>query len=73
MPHKMNPKDFENVVSLWKAYMPRVVSLLASQITEHQGDSTNDFVETTTYEILIATSFVTKELDAHLKKIEIVT
>lgn len=73
MPHKMNPKDFENVVSLWKAYMPRVVSLLSSQITEHQGDSTNDFVEPATYEILIATSFVTKELDAHLKKIEIVT
>src|SRR5581483_7731491 len=24
MPHKVNPKDFENVKSLWKAYMPRL-------------------------------------------------
>jgi adenylosuccinate lyase len=41
MPHKVNPKDFENVKSLWKAYMPRIVTLLSDQISEHQRDLTN--------------------------------
>ncbi|MHC4399141.1 MAG: lyase family protein [Planctomycetota bacterium] len=41
MPHKVNPKDFENVKSSWKAYMPRIVTLLMDQISEHQRDLTN--------------------------------
>jgi adenylosuccinate lyase len=41
MPHKVNPKDFENVKSLWKAYMPRMVTVLMDQISEHQRDLTN--------------------------------
>src|SRR5207247_4253929 len=41
MPHKVNPKDFENVKSLWKAYMPRIVTVLMDQISEHQRDLTN--------------------------------
>ena len=38
MPHKVNPKDFENVKSLWKAYAPRLVTVLMDQISEHQRD-----------------------------------
>jgi len=41
MPHKVNPKDFENVKSLWKAYMPRLTTVLLDQISEHQRDLTN--------------------------------
>jgi adenylosuccinate lyase len=41
MPHKVNPKDFENVKSLWKAYMPRLTTVLMDQISEHQRDLTN--------------------------------
>jgi adenylosuccinate lyase len=41
MPHKVNPKDFENVKSLWKAYMPRLITVLMDQISEHQRDLTN--------------------------------
>jgi adenylosuccinate lyase len=41
MPHKINPKDFENVKSLWKAYMPRLVTVLMDQVSEHQRDLTN--------------------------------
>ena len=41
MPHKVNPKDFENVKSLWKAYMPRLITVLLDQISEHQRDLTN--------------------------------
>jgi adenylosuccinate lyase len=41
MPHKVNPKDFENVKSFWKAYMPRLVTALLDQVSEHQRDLTN--------------------------------
>jgi adenylosuccinate lyase len=41
MPHKVNPKDFENVKSLWKAYMPRLMTVLMDQVSEHQRDLTN--------------------------------
>jgi adenylosuccinate lyase len=41
MPHKVNPKDFENVKSMWKAYAPRIVTVLMDQISEHQRDLTN--------------------------------
>src|SRR5262249_27965666 len=41
MPHKGNPKDFENVKSLWKAYMPRLTTVLIDQVSEHQRDLTN--------------------------------
>src|SRR5580700_2973609 len=41
MPHKVNPKDFENVKSLWKAYVPRLMTVLMDQISEHQRDLTN--------------------------------
>ncbi len=41
MPHKVNPVDFENVKSLWKAYMPRMITVFSDQISEHQRDLTN--------------------------------
>jgi adenylosuccinate lyase len=41
MPHKMNPKNFENVKSLWKEFMPRMVTVFMDQISEHQRDLTN--------------------------------
>lgn len=41
MPHKVNPKDFENVKSMWKAYAPRFLTVLMDQISEHQRDLTN--------------------------------
>jgi adenylosuccinate lyase len=41
MPHKMNPKNFENVKSFWKEFMPRIVTIFMDQISEHQRDLTN--------------------------------
>src|SRR6516164_9122876 len=41
MPHKVNPKDFENIKSMWKAYAPRLLTVLMDQISEHQRDLTN--------------------------------
>lgn len=41
MPHKTNPKNFENIKSLWKAFMPRMVTVYLDGISEHQRDLTN--------------------------------
>ncbi len=41
MPHKINPKNFENVKSLWKAFVPRMMTVYFDQISEHQRDLTN--------------------------------
>jgi len=41
MPQKRNPINFENVKSMWKAMMPRIVTLYSDQISEHQRDLTN--------------------------------
>jgi adenylosuccinate lyase len=41
MPHKRNPINYENVKSLWKEFMPRMVTLYMDQLSEHQRDLTN--------------------------------
>ncbi|MFH0832388.1 MAG: lyase family protein [Candidatus Aenigmatarchaeota archaeon] len=41
MPHKRNPIDFENVKSMWKAFVPRIMTLYMDQLSEHQRDLTN--------------------------------
>lgn len=41
MPHKQNPISFENIKSLWKVFMPRVLTCYLDQISEHQRDLTN--------------------------------
>jgi adenylosuccinate lyase len=41
MPHKRNPISFENVKSIWKSFMPRMVTAYSDQISEHQRDLTN--------------------------------
>ena len=41
MPHKVNPETFENVKSLWKAFMPRMTTVFMDGILEHQRDLTN--------------------------------
>ncbi|MFH0868294.1 MAG: lyase family protein [Candidatus Woesearchaeota archaeon] len=41
MPQKRNPINFENVKSMWKAMMPRMITVYSDQISEHQRDLTN--------------------------------
>jgi adenylosuccinate lyase len=41
MPQKRNPWNSEHVKSLWKAFMPRVLTFFMDQISEHQRDLTN--------------------------------
>ncbi|MEM4390992.1 MAG: lyase family protein [Candidatus Diapherotrites archaeon] len=41
MPHKRNPINFENVKSMWKAFLPRLITYNLDAISEHQRDLTN--------------------------------
>jgi adenylosuccinate lyase len=41
MPQKRNPWNSEHVKSLWKAFMPRIITFYMDQISEHQRDLSN--------------------------------
>ena len=41
MPQKRNPINFENVKSMWKEFMPRMMTIYMDQVSEHQRDLTN--------------------------------
>lgn len=71
MPHKVNPKNFENVKSLWKAYMPRIVTLLSDQISEHQRDLTNSASGRFAQELLAATAYALHRTRKAMAKITV--
>ncbi len=54
MPHKTNPKSFENIKSLYKAFMPRMVTQYLDQTSEHQRDLTNSASGRFTTELVAA-------------------
>ena len=54
MPQKRNPINFENVKSMWKAMMPRIITIYSDQISEHQRDLTNSASSRFIPEILAA-------------------
>ena len=41
MPHKRNPINYENVKSMWKEFMPRMMTIYQDQLSEHQRDLSN--------------------------------
>jgi len=71
MPHKINPKNFENVKSLWKAYMPRMTTLFMDQISEHQRDLTNSASQRFLPELLAAFDYCTVRLNRALKTLRV--
>lgn len=70
MPHKINPKDFENVKSLWKAYVPRFLTLLLDQISEHQRDLTNSASSRFVTEFVTAFAYGVHRLRGALASVE---
>jgi len=70
MPHKVNPKDFENVKSLWKTYMPRLVTVLMDQISEHQRDLTNSASSRFVTEFVTAFAYGVHRLQGSLEGVE---
>jgi len=53
MPQKRNPINFENVKSMWKEFMPRMLTAYLDQISEHQRDLTNSCSQRYLPEILV--------------------
>jgi adenylosuccinate lyase len=70
MPHKINPKDFENVKSLWKAYVPRLMTVLLDQISEHQRDLTNSASSRFVTEFVTAFAYGVHRLRGALASVE---
>lgn len=70
MPHKVNPKDFENVKSMWKAYMPRLTTVLMDQLSEHQRDLTNSASMRYVMEHVAAFAYAIQRLSQTLAAVE---
>jgi adenylosuccinate lyase len=70
MPHKVNPKDFENVKSMWKAYVPRLLTVLMDQVSEHQRDLTNSASMRFVMEHVAAFAYAIRRLSLTLDGIE---
>ncbi len=62
MPHKRNPWNFENVKSMWKAFAPRMQTVYADQLSEHQRDLTNSASGRFLSEVVVALVCTTKRL-----------
>lgn len=73
MPHKINPWNFEHVKSMWKAFMPRIVTVFMDQISEHQRDLTNSASNRFVIEIFVSFIHSVNRLIISLGKIEVNT
>ncbi len=71
MPQKRNPVSFENVKSIWKAFMPRVITTYLDQISEHQRDLTNSASQRFSGELLAATAYAATRLGGSIDGIHI--
>ncbi|MEK6852469.1 MAG: hypothetical protein AABX59_01190 [Nanoarchaeota archaeon] len=70
MPHKINPAEYERIVSLHKEFSSWLLSAKMSQINEHQEDSTNDYMPSLVFGTACAVGYVTKYLENALKNLE---
>ncbi len=59
MPHKRNPWNYENIKSMWKTFMPRMMTVYMDQISEHQRDLSNSASGRFAMEILVGFSLTT--------------
>lgn len=69
MPHKRNPITFENIKSFWKAFSPRMQSVLSDQLCEHQRDLTNSASSRFYPEILAALYIMAYRMKKSLAKL----
>ncbi|MBI4319918.1 MAG: adenylosuccinate lyase [Chloroflexi bacterium] len=71
MPHKRNPRSFENVKSLWKEFMPRMTTLYMDQISEHQRDLTNSASSRFVSELFTAFDYSVTRMTGALRELEV--
>ena len=73
MPHKRNPWNFEHVKSMWKEFVPRMLTRYFDQISEHQRDLTNSASGRFVVEIITGFTLGVDRLLKQLKKLVIDT
>ncbi len=71
MPHKRNPINYENVKSMWKQFMPRMITVYQDQISEHQRDLTNSASERFLPEVIVGLLLSTNRLLRVSKKMAV--
>ena len=71
MPHKINPEAFENIKSLWKAFVPRMQTVFMDSILEHQRDLTNSASSRFLTELFVAFDYSIYRLSRVLKEIDV--
>lgn len=71
MPHKINPWDFEHVKSMWKAFMPRIITVFLDEISEHQRDLTNSASSRFLTELFVAFDHCINWVDDALSRVHV--
>ena len=71
MPHKRNPWNFEHVKSMWKAFMPRMITVYLDQISEHQRDLSNSASSRFNPEIVVSFAAAVERLNRVLSKLRV--
>lgn len=71
MPHKRNPWNFEHVKSMWKEFVPRMITRYFDQISEHQRDLTNSASGRFVVEIITGFTISVDRLVRQLEKLSI--
>ena len=73
MPHKVNPEEFENVKSMWKAFVPRMTTVFMDGILEHQRDLTNSASSRFLTELFTAFDYSVYRLNRALEEMDVKT
>lgn len=71
MPQKQNPINFENVKSIWKVVMPRIITMYMDQICEHQRDLTNSASGRTVGEVIAYVGEMAKRMARVMGKLQV--
>lgn len=71
MPHKRNPVSFENVKSLWKVVVPRLMTVFMDQVSEHQRDLTNSASGRANGEIIAYATVAANRLAGAMAKLKV--
>jgi len=71
MPQKKNPINFENVESMWKKFVPHMVTMYLDQISEHQRDLTNSCSQRYTPELLVAFDSAVRTMNRVSQKLRV--
>jgi len=71
MPHKRNPWNYEHVKSLWKTFMPRIITVYMDQISEHQRDLSNSASSRFLAELAAGTTLALRRINKVTAKLSV--